>query len=65
MSAQVILSQRQAVPLLKAHQEERRISTTSLDLGISEVGAIIEPGYFVLAPGVTLSLEMIEEIAQE
>jgi predicted methyltransferase len=65
MSDQVILSHRQAAPLLKAHQQGRRVATTSLDLGISEVEAIIESDHVVLAPGITLSLDIMEEIAQD
>lgn len=65
MSHQVILSHKQVVPLLKAHQEGRRVVATSLELGISKVEVVIESDHAVLAPGITLSLDIIEEIARD
>lgn len=50
---------------MKAHQEGRRVVVTSLDLGISEVDAIIEPGYVMLSPDITLPVEVVEEIARD
>lgn len=65
MSQYVIPSHKQIVPLLKAHQERRRVLATSLDLGISKVEVVIESDHAVLAPGITLSLDIIEEIARD
>lgn len=65
MSDHVIISHRQVVPLLKAHQEGRHVVATSLDLGISEVEVVIESDHAVLGPGITLSVEMMEEIGRD
>lgn len=65
MSQYVILSHKQVVPLLKAHQEGRRVAATSLGLGISKVEVVIESDHAVLAPGITWSLDIIEEIARD
>ena len=61
----MILSHKQVVPPLKAHQEGRRVVATSLDLGISKVEVVIESDHAVLAPGITLSPDIIDEIARD
>jgi predicted methyltransferase len=64
MSQQVILSRRQVRPLLEAQQRGEGVAITSLDLGLSEAEVVIRSDHIVLAPGITLSLDVVREIAQ-
>lgn len=50
---------------MEAHQEGRHVAIASLDLGMSEVEVVIESGYVMLAPDITLSFDMLEAIARD
>lgn len=65
MSQWIVLSHVQVAPLLKAQGEGRGVAITSLDLGLSEVEAVIEADGAVLAGEVVLPWHAVEEIAQD
>jgi predicted methyltransferase len=65
MSERIVLSRRQVVPILRAHRDGHGFTTTSLDLGMSEVEVAIEPDISVLSGDVSLPWQALEEIAED
>jgi predicted methyltransferase len=65
MSDWIVLSHRQAAPILRAHRDGHGVATTSLDVGLSEVEVVIEPDGVVVADEVRLAWRILEKIAAD
>lgn len=60
----IVISQSQVAAILKARAEARASTTTSLDLGLSQVEVNLEPGGVVFPDGQRLDWECVEEISR-